>query len=47
MADAGVPAEDDRVEAIEGEMIGMPPIRARHAACVDDWASGSPCAYWG
>jgi|SRR5205085_780905 len=34
MAAAGVFAEDDRVELIEGEIIEMNPIGSRHAACV-------------
>lgn len=34
MARAGVFSEDDRVELIEGEIIEMTPIGARHAACV-------------
>jgi hypothetical protein len=32
---AGVLAEDDRVELIDGEIIKMVPIGPRHAACVD------------
>ncbi|MBI4611270.1 MAG: Uma2 family endonuclease [Candidatus Rokubacteria bacterium] len=34
MGQAGVFSEDDRVELIEGEIIEMTPIGARHAACV-------------
>lgn len=34
LADAGVFAEDDRLELIEGEIIHMTPIGSRHAACV-------------
>jgi Uma2 family endonuclease len=35
MAAAGILAEDDRVELIEGEIIEMAAIGRRHAACVD------------
>lgn len=35
MGRAGILGEDDRVELIEGEIIQMPPIGSRHAACVD------------
>jgi Uma2 family endonuclease len=35
MAEAGVFAPDDRVELLEGEVIEMPPVGSRHAACVD------------
>ncbi|HEX3246290.1 MAG TPA: Uma2 family endonuclease [Chloroflexota bacterium] len=35
IADAGVFTPDDRVELLEGEIIEMPPIGSRHAACVD------------
>jgi Uma2 family endonuclease len=34
MVDAGILAEDDRVELLEGKIIRMRPIRSRHAACV-------------
>jgi Uma2 family endonuclease len=35
MADAGVFAEDDRLELLEGEIVRMTPIGSRHAGCVD------------
>jgi Uma2 family endonuclease len=35
MAEAGVLTEDDRVELLDGEVVVMAPIGARHAACVD------------
>ena len=35
IADAGIFAPDDRVELLEGEIITMPPLGSRHAACVD------------
>ncbi len=34
MAWAGILSEDDRVELIEGEIVEMPPIGSRHAACI-------------
>ncbi|MFB3905144.1 MAG: Uma2 family endonuclease [Acidobacteriota bacterium] len=47
MAEANILTEDDRVELIDGEVIEMTPIGARHAACVKKltetlgkWASG-------
>lgn len=35
MIQAGILAEDDRVELIDGEIVEMTPIGSRHAACVD------------
>jgi len=35
MAEAGILAEDDRVELLDGEVVEMIPIGSRHAACVD------------
>ena len=35
MLDAGIFTEDDRVELVEGDIIAMMPIGARHAACVN------------
>ncbi len=35
IAQAGILGEDDRVELIEGEIVEMTPIGARHAECVD------------
>ncbi len=34
MVAAGILAEDDRVELVEGEVIAMSPIGSRHTACV-------------
>ncbi|MBS1251915.1 MAG: hypothetical protein MAG451_00949 [Anaerolineales bacterium] len=34
MIEAGVLTEDDRVELLEGEIVGMTPIGSPHAACV-------------
>ena len=36
MARAGILAEDDRVELIDGEIVEMPPIGPEHAGSVDD-----------
>ena len=35
LGEAGILQEDDRVELVEGELVLMTPIGARHAACVD------------
>ena len=35
MLDAGIFTEDDRVELVEGDIVTMMPIGARHAYCVD------------
>lgn len=35
MADAGVFAEDDRLELLDGEIVRMTPIGSRHVGCVD------------
>ncbi|MCC7106125.1 MAG: Uma2 family endonuclease [Chloroflexi bacterium] len=34
MADAGILGEHDRVELINGEIVQMPAMRSRHAACI-------------
>lgn len=34
MAEAGIFSEDDRMELIQGEIVMMTPIGARHASCV-------------
>ena len=34
MAEAGVLAEDDRLELLDGEIVQMAPIGSRHAGCV-------------
>lgn len=34
MAEAGVLAEDDRLELLDGEIVQMTPIGSRHAGCV-------------
>ena len=34
MAEAGILHEDDRVDLIEGEIVGMNQIGSRHATCV-------------
>ena len=34
MAEAGILAEDAKVELIEGEIVEMTPIGSHHAACV-------------
>jgi Uma2 family endonuclease len=35
MATAGILTEDDPVELIEGEIVEMPPMGSRHAACIE------------
>jgi Uma2 family endonuclease len=35
MGQVGILSEDDRVELIDGEVVAMTPIGARHNACVD------------
>jgi hypothetical protein len=44
MAAAGIFAEDDRVELIDGEVRAMSPIGPRHASCVTSHCMSSlPC----
>lgn len=40
MGRAGILAEDDRVELINGMIIQMTPIGSRHQACVDRLSAG-------
>jgi len=35
LGEAGILREDDRVELVDGDIVEMTPIGARHAACVD------------
>jgi Uma2 family endonuclease len=42
MADAGILAENDRVELLDGDLIVMPPIGDWHAACVDRFTNTLP-----
>lgn len=39
MGDAGLFAEDERVELVDGEIIDMPPIGSRHASVLEELVS--------